>query len=106
MMNVYRRSGAARVYWLLLPQPRDAARARITRAVNAAITVAAQPYRAQVRVLDMGAIFTPGGRYRAAMSVRGRETIVREPDGVHLNDAGARIAADAVLRAVDRDFGP
>jgi lysophospholipase L1-like esterase len=106
MMNVYRRNGAARVYWLLLPQPRDAARARITRAVNAAITVAAEPYRAQVRVLDMGAIFTPGGRFRAAMSVGGRETIVREPDGVHLNDAGARVAASAVLRAVDRDFGP
>ena len=74
--------------------------------MNAAITVAAEPYRAQVRVLDMGAIFTPGGRYRDAMGVGGRETIVREPDGIHLNDAGARIAADAVLRAVDRDFGP
>ena len=68
--------------------------------------MAAEPYRAQVRVLDMGAIFTPGGRYRDAMDVGGRETIVREPDGIHLNDAGARIAADAVLRAVDRDFGP
>jgi uncharacterized protein len=106
MMNVYRRGGAARVYWLLLPQPRDAARARISRAVNAAIAVAAEPYRAQVRVLDMGAIFTPGGRYRAAMSVGGRQTIVREPDGVHLNDAGAKVAASAVLRSVDRDFGP
>jgi lysophospholipase L1-like esterase len=40
------------------------------------------------------------------MSVGGREPIVREPDGVHLNDAGARVAASAVLRAVDRDFGP
>ena len=106
MMNVYRRNGAARVYWLLLPQPRDPARAKISRAVNAAIAVAAEPYRAQVRVLDMGAIFTPGGRYRAAMSVGGRDTIVREPDGVHLNDAGARVAATAVLRAVNRDFGP
>jgi lysophospholipase L1-like esterase len=106
MMNVYRRGGAARVYWLLLPQPRDAARARISRAVNAAIAVAAEPYRAQVRVLDMGAIFTPGGRYRAAMAVGGRQTIVREPDGVHLNDAGAKVAASAVLRAMDRDFGP
>jgi len=106
MMNVYRRNGASRVYWLLLPQPRDAARAKITRAVNAAISVAAEPYRAQVRVLDMGAIFTPDGRFRAAMSVGGRDTIVREPDGVHLNDAGAKVAASAVLRAVERDFGP
>jgi hypothetical protein len=105
MMNVYRRGGAARVYWLLLPAPRDRARQKIARAVNAAISVAAQPYRAQVRVLDMGAIFTPGGRYRAAMAVGGRDTVVREPDGIHLNDAGARVAADAVLGAVRRDFG-
>jgi lysophospholipase L1-like esterase len=105
MMNVYRRAGAARVYWLLLPMPRDPERQRIARAVNAAITVAAQPYRAQVRVLDMGAIFTPGGRYRAAMPVGGRDTVVREPDGIHLNDAGARVAAEAVLAAVRRDFG-
>jgi uncharacterized protein len=105
MMNVYRRRGAARVYWLLLPMPRDRARQRIARTVNAAISVAAEPYRAQVRVLDMGAIFTPGGRFRAAMSVRGRDTVVREPDGIHLNRAGARVAADAVLTSVRRDFG-
>ena len=50
MMNTYRRSGAARVYWLTLPAPRDADRAVIARAVNAAIRAAAAPYRAQVRV--------------------------------------------------------
>ena len=53
MMNTYRRAGGARVYWLTLPLPRDAAR-RIARAVvNAAIEVAASAYGAQVHVLDM-----------------------------------------------------
>lgn len=104
MMNTYRRGGRARVYWLTLPAPRDADRREIARAVNAAIEVAAQPYRAQVRVLDMEAIFTPGGRYRDAMDVEGRRQIVREPDGIHLNGRGAQIAADAVLEAVRRDF--
>ncbi len=52
----------ARVYWLTLPFPRDADRQEIARAVNAAIEVAAQPYRAHVRLLDMAAIFTPGRR--------------------------------------------
>jgi hypothetical protein len=104
MMDVYRRGGAARVYWLLLPMPKDGDRARIARTVNAAISVAAEPYRAQVRVLDMSAIFTPGGRYRAAMPVEGRATIVRESDAVHLNEAGSEIAANAVLGALRRDF--
>jgi lysophospholipase L1-like esterase len=72
--------------------------------VNAAIEVAAQPYRAHVRVLDMEALFTPGGRYRAAMTVGGRPQIVREPDGIHLNERGAELAADAVVEAVEADF--
>jgi lysophospholipase L1-like esterase len=104
MMETYRRRGAARVYWLMLPLPRDAARQTIARSVNAAILVAAQPFRAQVRVLDMTALFTPAGRYRAAMPIGGRNTIVRRPDGIHLNDAGSRLAADAVIARLRGDF--
>ena len=44
--------------------------------------------------------FTPGGRYS---DTRG-QTRVREPDGIHLNEAGAGIAADVVLAALRRDF--
>ena len=105
MMNTYRRDGRARVYWLTLPAPRDGDRREIARSVNAAIEVAAQPYRAHVRVLQMDDLFTPGGRYRDAMEVAGSEEIVREGDGIHLNRTGAEIAAGAVEEAVRRDFG-
>ncbi len=104
MMDAYRRDGDARVYWLTLPLPREPNRQKTARAVNAAIAVAAQPYRSQVRVLDMTDVFTPGGRYRAAMPVNGRETLVREPDGIHLNEAGARVALDIVLERLRADF--
>ena len=104
MMDTYRRKGDARVYWLTLPLPRDGARQKIARSVNAAILVAAEPFRAQVRVLDMTALFTPRGRYRAAMAIAGRNTIVRRPDGIHLNDAGARLAADNVIARLRGDF--
>jgi hypothetical protein len=104
MMNTYRQGGGARVYWLTLPIPRDGDLAEVARAVNAAIEVAAQPFRAQVRVLDMTSLFTPGGRYRDAMTVDGRRRIVRESDGIHLNETGAGVAADVVLAAVRRDF--
>lgn len=105
MMNNYRQAGAARVYWLTLPGPRSAARQKINRAVNAAIGVAAEPYRAQVRVVELTSLFTPGGRYRASMQVGGQPTIVREPDGVHLNDAGADVALTPVLATMRADFG-
>lgn len=104
MMQTFRQDSAARVYWLTLPMPRDPARQQIARSVNAAIVAAAAPYRAQVRVFDMSALFTPGGKYRAAMPVEGRNTIVREPDGIHLNEAGAALAADEVIARMKADF--
>jgi hypothetical protein len=104
MMDTYRRSGAARVYWLTLPLPRDAARLKIVQSVNAAVAVAAQPYRAQVRVVDMAQVFTPGGRFRAAMAIAGKDTVVRESDGVHLNETGAKLAAGLVESRLKSDF--
>jgi hypothetical protein len=102
--NTYRQDGAAHVYWLTLPTPRDPARARISRVVNAAIEVAVAPWAAQVSVIDTVPIFTPGGVYRDAMKIGGVETIVRESDGIHLNDAGSSLLAKVVLAAIRRNF--
>ena len=106
MMDAYRQAGDARVYWLTVPAPRDTDRQLPMRVVNAAIEVAAQPWRSQVRVIDTVPVFTPGDVYRDSMEVDGEETIVRESDGIHLNQAGAALAAGLVLEAVDRDFEP
>jgi uncharacterized protein len=104
LMQNYRQGGAAKVYWLTVPTARDPDRAPITAAVNAAVYAAAAPIASSVRVLDMGAIFTPEDRFRNAIDVDGRDTIVREPDGIHLNDAGSALAADAVEAALAADF--
>jgi hypothetical protein len=102
MMDTYRQKGAARVYWLTLPAPRDKDRQGVARTVNAAIRVAAEPLRSQVRVFDTVPVFTPGAKYRDAMNGQ----IVRQADGIHLNEAGARIAAKRLVALIDRDFGP
>jgi hypothetical protein len=39
------------------------------------------------------------------MTVAGRQRIVREADGIHLNDAGAGLALAPVLGALRADFG-
>ena len=104
LMDTYRQGGKARVYWLGVPLPRDGRRQRVQRSVNAAFTVAAQPWRSHVRLLDLTSVFTPNGRYRDAMEVDGRRQIVREPDGNHLNRKGAEVAAELVLEAVRKDF--
>lgn len=103
MLDTYRQAGAARVYWITLPIPREAGRRPIATAVNAAIAVAAQPWADQVRVIDSVPIFTPSG-YRDSMTIKGSPTIVREPDGIHLNQAGSSLLADVVLADLTRDF--
>lgn len=103
VMQNYRASGA-RVYWLTVPTPRDQVRARNTVTVNAALGVAAQPLRQEVEVIDLVPVFTPGNEYRAAIEIDGSEQIVRASDGLHLNEAGARVAADHVEEELSEDF--
>jgi lysophospholipase L1-like esterase len=104
MMNTYRRNGATRVYWLKVMTPRDADRQRIERVVNASIEVAAQPWRSQVDVVDTISLFTPGDRYRDTIDVDGKSTLVRESDGIHLNQVGSGLMADELLRVLAERF--
>ena len=104
VIEAYRRGGAKRVYWLTLPAPRDAERAKITRVVNSAIRVAAAGFGAPVQVVEAAELFTPGFRYADALDVAGRERLVRDPDGIHLNERGAELLADRLLERLGRDF--
>jgi hypothetical protein len=104
MMNTYRQDGIARVYWLTLPTPRDPARAKISQVVNAAISVAAEPWLDQVRVINTIPLFTPDNKYRDSMTINGEPTLVRESDGIHLNNAGSQLASQLVLGYIDKDF--
>jgi hypothetical protein len=104
IMNTYRQNGSAHVYWLTLPAPRDPARQHIARVVNAAIRVGVQPWVSQIQIIDTVPIFTPGFAYRDAMSIAGRQTIVREADGIHLNGAGSSLLARYVLEAIGQNY--
>jgi hypothetical protein len=103
MMASYRRGGRGRVFWITVPALRDKRRTRIGKVVNAAIATAAKAYPEQVTLIDGGAIFTPHG-YRDSMPVNGVDTVVREPDGMHLNEAGAQVLAGAVVDTLAPDF--
>jgi hypothetical protein len=100
MMGTYRRGGLGRVYWLTIPTPRDPKRKAIYDQVNKALKAAAKGFpQDEVSVIDLVPIFTPGGRFRA--SINGRT--VRQADGIHLNPAGAAIAAHAIERRLRSD---
>jgi lysophospholipase L1-like esterase len=103
MMAAYARNGAGRVYWLTLPAPRSASFAKVFTGVNAALRRAARAYPAQVRIIDLGRVFTPGGRFRQTLRRDGKAVDVRQADGVHLSPAGDAIAAGLVVSAMRRD---
>lgn len=101
MMKSYA-AGGRHVYWLTLPAPDDKTRYTIYAAVNYALRQAALRHD-RVRLLDMVKLFTPGYEYRRRMRVDGKKVAVREPDGVHLNKTGARLALRKVRRALRGD---
>jgi lysophospholipase L1-like esterase len=98
MMRAYARGGAGTVYWLLLPTPRRKDFQPIYTAVNRALIRAAARFPGVVHVVDLRAVFTPGGRFRQTMRWHGHTVSVRQSDGVHLSVAGAKIAAQVIMR--------
>lgn len=103
MMRSYARGGRARVYWLLLPAPRGGLFRETFPAVNAALRQAAAGLEDDVRLIELDEVFTPGGRYRSTMRIDGKRVRVRQSDGVHLNTAGAKLAARLVVGAIRGD---
>jgi hypothetical protein len=106
MMRALERGGRSRVYWLTLPAARSHKWNRIYRRVNQGIEIAARAERdrdRKVELVDMRPIFTPNGHFRRTMKRHGRRIVVRQSDGIHLNRAGAAIAARVIKRALRRD---
>jgi lysophospholipase L1-like esterase len=96
MMRAYRRGAAGRVFWLTLPAPRGGSFRTVFGPVNAAIRQAARRTPG-VEVVPIDRIFTPGFVYRDTLLHGGRHVQVRQRDGVHLNNAGASIAAQRTI---------
>ena len=103
MMRSYARRGAGTVYWLLLPAPRGKNFQTVFGPVNRALRAAARSFPGVVHLVDLGATFTPGGRFRQTIRWQGHTVSVRQPDGVHLSVAGASIATTLIVRRMQRD---
>lgn len=103
MMRIYLRGNAGRVYWFVLPTPRRAALQSVFTAVNAGIRAAAARFPGRVGLIDAGAFFTPGNRYRNYMTYHGHGFTIHEPDGVHLSTPADVIDAQFVVRRLIAD---
>jgi hypothetical protein len=99
-MALYAQRGTAQVYWLTLPAPGLATHGPVWITENLGLEQAASGLAPGVRLIDLRPIFTPGFVFRMTMPVRGRPTVVRTPDRIHLSYAGGIVAARAVLAAM------
>ncbi len=103
MMRSYLRGQAGRVYWFLLPTPRQRNFQSTFDGVNAGIRIAARRFPGRVGLIDANAFFTPGDRYRDYMVYRGHGFVIHESDGVHLSTAANEIAASLVAARLRAD---
>lgn len=95
-MRIWSQNGKRRVYWLSMPPARDPTWARDDAQINIALQRAAASVPGAQFVNILGPI-TNRGQYADFVSINGRPTLIREPDGVHLNIAGSDLVAHEVL---------
>jgi len=102
LMDQLHEGGVTRVVWLLLPDMKDEATQEHAKLVNRIVTAAAQEEsrRDFVTLFDLGPVLSrhPGQFSQYVMSKDGAALTVRDPDGVHLTNDGAKLCARAVLK--------
>jgi len=102
LARAYLRGGAAQVYWLLLPAPREQARAGLFEAVNDAIELLAVEMGPRMHIIPTAAVLSPGG-FQSTITFEGITVHPRAPDGIHLNHEGACVERTLVLEAMLAD---
>ncbi|HZT97389.1 MAG TPA: DUF459 domain-containing protein [Chloroflexota bacterium] len=95
--------GVRRVYWLSMPPANNPSWAHDDQDINIALQRAARQVPGVHYVNVLGPI-TNHGRYTDYVPVNGVQTLIREPDGVHLNIAGSDIVAGEVVPIVKREW--
>jgi lysophospholipase L1-like esterase len=103
IIHNYHRGGAAQIYWLNLPAPEDPNRAVAFRAANQGLVAAINGLEPWTRMLDVSELLTPGFVYRYSAVINGKETILRQSDGLHLSRAGAMMTVTMITNAMKAD---
>ena len=91
-----------RIFWMLLPDMRDAVNQEHAKLVNEVVTEQAADEKRKdiVYLYDLASALSrrPGKFTQYLMSPTGQSLTVRDPDGVHLSIDGSKIVAQKVLK--------
>jgi hypothetical protein len=103
VMRAWIHHGVRRVYWLSMPPAGNKTYSHDYRQIDVALKRAAANVPG-VEYIDVNGPITNGGRYSAYVRVNGVETLVRELDGIHINDAGSKVVAGEVIPLIEREW--
>jgi hypothetical protein len=102
LIDAYLQGGRARVYWVLLPAPRETLRAPLFEAVNNTIRLLASEFGPSLRLIEDNSVISPGG-FQETISYDGLTVHPRDPDGIHLTHEGACVQRSLVVEALRAD---
>jgi hypothetical protein len=102
LVSAYLRGGRGRVYWLLLPAPREALRAPLFEAVNDALRILVPEFHGALRLIPTAAVISPGG-FQTTIAYDGLQLHPRAPDGIHLTHTGACVERSLIVEAMLAD---
>ena len=91
------------MYWLSMPPAQNPSWAHDDRQIDVALR-RASAHVPGVRYLNILGPILNHGHYTAYVKVGGVPTLIREPDGVHLNIAGSQIVANEVVPDIKREW--
>jgi len=100
LVRDYLRGGAGQVFWLLLPAPRERLRAPFYEAVNDALRLLAPEFHGAMHLIPVDSVITPGYEFTEAITYQGLQIQPRNPDGIHLDHAGACVERSLVVEAM------
>jgi len=100
IMELLIQGGAKRIIWLTLPDMKDPTRQRYAQTVNK-IFVEQAAMHPEVTLFDTAPILArkPGKFVSYVMGADGTVVTVRDPDGIHLSNDGAKRLAQAIVLA-------
>jgi hypothetical protein len=104
MMDTLTQRKGQTLIWVGAPVAQD-------EALNSDMKILNQVYKAQamkrpgsVIYLDSDPIFAPNGSFQTSIVYQGKQRMVREPDGQHLNTDGGVVLADVIMELLEKRF--
>ena len=90
--------------WVGAPVAQDEKLDAQMKVLNSVYKSEAAKRPGSVLYVDPDPIFAPNGQYQTAISFKGSQVVVREPDGQHLNAEGGVVLADYIINLLRKRY--